>query len=314
MDRVEHLRRSERVAGFMSRWSWSRIDRTLGGLNLPYMDRWEGSGDEEDYVVEMLRTTNADDLSDLERYLNMPAYDDGVAQELTIDPDGLPWEPGMVSLFLSHPSAYKRQTQNIATILGTYGVKGFVAHEDLHPGHQWSRGIQNALITCDAFVGLLYPGFLDSAYCQQEVGFAMAREIPMVPVKMEPTVNPDGFFGEIQALQHHGGTEEAIASGMLEWLTGQPQVSDLMTDVLLNALNESFSWDRSRELVALLEPMKIDWTKDRVDVLDDAMTNRQVYDAHRGVVPFIEAAKAEYERLNPHPYVPPPPSGDDIPF
>ena len=50
----------------------------------------------------------------------------------------------------------------------------------------------------DAFVPVLTKGFNDSKWTDQEVEYAIAREVPIVPLRMG--MDPYGFMGKIQAI------------------------------------------------------------------------------------------------------------------
>jgi hypothetical protein len=56
----------------------------------------------------------------------------------------------------------------------------FLAHDDVPPPSDWHVEIWKALQECHAFVGLLTEDFNSSAFCQQEVGAALALRKPHV--------------------------------------------------------------------------------------------------------------------------------------
>ena len=51
----------------------------------------------------------------------------------------------------------------------------------------------------DAFAALMTEGFHDSDWTDQEVGFALARGVPVIAVKLGR--DPYGFLGKFQALR-----------------------------------------------------------------------------------------------------------------
>ena len=101
-------------------------------------------------------------------------------------------------IFLSHKAEVKKQIQTLKEGLEKYGVEAFVAHSDIDPGTEWQEDILEALESMDAFVPVLTKGFNDSKWTDQEVGYAIAREIQIVPLRMG--MDPYGFMGKIQAL------------------------------------------------------------------------------------------------------------------
>ena len=108
------------------------------------------------------------------------------------------WGDAGFRLFLSHKSEVKKQTAELKERLLLYGISCFVAHADIRPTKTWQDEIENALSTMDAFVALMTDKFHDSVWTDQEVGFAFARGVPLIAVKLG--IDPYGFIGKFQAL------------------------------------------------------------------------------------------------------------------
>ena len=49
---------------------------------------------------------------------------------------------------------------------------------------EWETEIESALFSMDVLVALLTDGFHDSNWTDQEVGVAIGRKIPVVPVRL----------------------------------------------------------------------------------------------------------------------------------
>ena len=107
------------------------------------------------------------------------------------------WGQG-VRIFVSHASDKKEDASELADYLEDHGISVFVAHEDIEPTLEWQREIEKALSTMDGFVALLTTEFKNSDWCGQELGYAVARGVPVLPVRMGR--DPYGFIGKIQAL------------------------------------------------------------------------------------------------------------------
>jgi hypothetical protein len=90
-----------------------------------------------------------------------------------------------------------------------YAISGFVAHEDIHPTLEWQKEIERALFTMDAFLAIHTPGFKDSFWTQQEIGFAVGRGVKIISFKMGE--DPTGFISKQQALARQRRTAEEIA-------------------------------------------------------------------------------------------------------
>jgi len=108
------------------------------------------------------------------------------------------WEENKFRIFLSHKSEAKKETAGLKDRLQLFGISCFVAHQDIHPTKQWQDEIENALASMDGFVALMTEDFHDSDWTDQEVGFAFARGVPIIAMRLGK--DPYGFIGKLQAL------------------------------------------------------------------------------------------------------------------
>jgi len=118
-------------------------------------------------------------------------------------------ETRLFRLFISHIAKDKDKATRLKDCLFPYAISGFVAHEDIHPTLEWQKEIERALLTMDAFLAIHTPGFRDSFWTQQEIGFAVGRGVKIVSFKMGE--DPTGFISKHQALARQNRTAEQIA-------------------------------------------------------------------------------------------------------
>lgn len=109
------------------------------------------------------------------------------------------WRSGYLKLFISHRDKHKHAAHALAEYLLPYGISCFVAHDDIEPTEEWRHEIEKALRSMDAFLALLTDDFSGGNWTNQEVGFAIARGVPIVPLKVS-TLNPYGFMEIYQGL------------------------------------------------------------------------------------------------------------------
>lgn len=153
------------------------------------------------------------------------------------------WTEGAYRVFLSHKSEVKKQAAELRDRLALFGISAFVAHEDIRPTRAWQLEIENALASMDAFVALLTDKFHDSNWTDQEVGYALARGVPMIGVKLG--LDPYGFIGKFQALA-------------CDWKEAPVEIStllmphDRMVSAYVSAVAKCSSFDKGNELAALL--------------------------------------------------------------
>ena len=123
------------------------------------------------------------------------------------------WGDDGFRLFLSHKSEVKKQTAELKEKLLSYGISAFVAHTDIRPTKAWQDEIENGLATMDAFVAIMTEKFHESDWTDQEVGFAIARGVPIIAVKLGK--DPYGFIGKFQALTCSWNTAAEKIAGVL---------------------------------------------------------------------------------------------------
>ena len=154
------------------------------------------------------------------------------------------WEAGFIRAFLSHLTENKREVGQLKAALAWYGISGFVAHEDIEPTSEWRIEIENALWSMDTMIALVVPEFHKSKWTDQEVGVAMGRGIPIIPVKWG--IDPHGFISKYQALSIGPDRPELIASGVVDILLHKEALVEKMKEAMVTTL------ERTEEDVALL--------------------------------------------------------------
>ena len=135
--------------------------------------------------------------------------------------------------------------------LARFQVAAFVAHDDIEPTKEWQAEIERALRTMDALGAIIGPGFLESRWCDQEVGFALGRGKLVLPLKAGG--DPHGFMGKHQALQVQGLDPSVIAERIVEVLTQNSLAAERISEALVDRLVRSTSWDSSKQTMGLLE-------------------------------------------------------------
>lgn len=95
-------------------------------------------------------------------------------------------------VFLSYKDSSNKETLELASNLKLYGIDCFVAKYAPTPA-EWLSQIEAALSSMDAFVPLITDEYHNSFWTNQEIGFAFAKKVPIIPIKLE-TKNPQGFI------------------------------------------------------------------------------------------------------------------------
>lgn len=146
-------------------------------------------------------------------------------------------------VFLSHKSEVKKETAALKDGLRLFGISCFVAHEDIHPTKAWQDEIENALASMDGFVALMTENFHDSDWTDQEVGYAVARGVPIIAVRLGK--DPYGFIGKFQALS---STWPAAVEDVVKILIK----NDQMLSAYIQAIRNCPNWDSGNALAKAL--------------------------------------------------------------
>jgi hypothetical protein len=228
---------------------WIEVDLILREHGFPTSGGWGGHGVSNfSYAVEMLSNAESGDdgeLVELHRYLT---------QEPGAGVTGVePWPEGKLRLFVSHLATHGDFAGGMNAYLPLYGVHGFVAHTSIEPSQEWQNVIEAALASCDAMVVLLHAGFRDSAWCDQEIGYALARKVPILPVAID--LMPYGFLGKVQAYKAGGQIPTQVAAHIVKWLASKPSAHTALTEGLVGALEDARSYDHTRAVFTLLQQM-----------------------------------------------------------
>jgi hypothetical protein len=316
-DRVELLRK---LAGRLaeSDYPWEDMELVLGqfGFGMPDADRWEGN--RRSFALASLQAGQDESLVGLDEYLF------GGASRDVLDPADLPWETGAFRLFISHTSANAALAGEIRAYFTPWRIDAFVAHTTIEPTRKWEQVIEGALSSCHALTTLLTEDFVASKWCDQEVGYCLARHIPIVPVRLG--VDPHGFIAKFQAARvDRRSTATWIADGVFRALARHAALRELMVAPVVYRFAQTKSFDGARANFPLLSAIPADsWTRDLVEVVTRALEeNGQLREANLSAPPYQSVSTATHELLQPIRErlqmdlpidMPPVQSDDDIPF
>ena len=249
----------------------------------------EEEGENQTYVGPRLRRALRR-VRDPAAAATPPEVDTAVERTRNLDDPWDVWAPGRIRLFFSHTHTHRELVGDVARQLETWPFSCFVAHDAIEPSLAWQQVIESALATCQAFVAFMTDEFRSSAWCDQELGWALGRGIVVIPVHL--TTHPHGFAGTIQdvpaALSDPPRTiaasiAEALAVGAFrETRPGAFQLIEPLADAIVDQFCRSNSFDLTRRRFAFLRriPRPL-WTPERCLRLDAAcQENAQIREAN----------------------------------
>lgn len=165
--------------------------------------------------------------------------------------------------------------QELKEYLETFAISGFVAHSDIEPSLEWQAEIELALRTCDAFIALLTPEFHKSFWTDQEVGFAICRDIPVFPVGLDIAILPYGFLQKYQAVPFNG--VEKLAEKVFSRLLKNEKTQMKMSNAVLNYLAASRTYIDSNNRSKLITINDFRWDEKLIQTLKQILAeNNQV--------------------------------------
>lgn len=175
-----------------------------------------------------------DDVDDSEYQQAAP-----LSQRPQIDANTLKiWKPGHVRLFISHRDTHKKEAKSLADALEGYGITAFVAHDTIEPMTTWQNEILKGLETMEMMLAFVTDDFHESTWTNQELGFAMGRNIPIVSLKLQRR-DPSGFIGNVQALRGRLENAAASAPDLYKLLAEKLGNGDRLQSALISAFVES---------------------------------------------------------------------------
>jgi hypothetical protein len=238
----------------------------------------DGGEWEIDLQPVLRRFADLDSVDDyLDRVLALLSPADGVTPPAIADAfaESSIWPPGQLRVFLSHLASHRAFVSEISTELRAFGVYGFVAHDNIEVSAEWQAVIEEALRTAEALVGLAHPGFSDSHWVQQELGWAYGRGLPVAMVRLGE--DPRGFPAKWQWPSLVGAPAVKVAGAIAAWLNRHTDLGARLGDAAIVALREAGSYDAAKQAAEKVEAFGR-LTEPQLNALADVyLANNQVH-------------------------------------
>lgn len=231
--------------------NWTVIDLVLKQFGMPTSDQW--ASDTKSYIMEMIGDAAADDLAELAEHFGIDVPTKSGVEVALVPPKY--WAEGHLRVFISHLTAHRAQASDLQDALEPYGMSAFVAHKDIHPTLEWQIEIETALATCDLLVALVHPKFVESQWCDQEVGYALGRGIPVFTVRCG--ADPHGFVSRFQAFNGHEKKYVEVARELFDASIEHKKLQVKMAEVLVNLFANSGSFAAAKVRMGYLERLGV---------------------------------------------------------
>lgn len=230
----------------LSSFEYPQIDLILTQYGFSTFDEWHGT--KEGYIQDMIQNYDDEKLLDLYSYFN------DITSDISVDFIDKSWNENSFCIFFSHLASDKIRTANLQRIMqNKYNFSCFVAHVDIEPGNEWQIEIEKALNLCDALVALLVPGFHDSSWTDQEIGFVMGRKKKIISVRLG--MDPYGFIGKFQGIQGIHKSEDQIALEIFRVLSADDKTKKKISNAIVFKFENSESFADAKTNMELLESL-----------------------------------------------------------
>ena len=188
------------------------------------------------------------------------------------------WGDGSIRIFISHVSTDQAIAYELKEHLQGYGIAAFVAHNDVEPMRGWENEILRALFSMDLLVALLTEQFRESKWTDQEVGVALGRQVPVVPVRM--ALDPYGFIGKCQGFSWTASPSN-LADRVFSYVLGNANLRSSAADCFIQALDNSVNFKTSNRLAGYLEQIALLTPEQEQSLVAAYNANDQVYHANQ---------------------------------
>lgn len=289
--------KSQIVAELGSNWSWEQTSLLFGELGIDY----GGDGFDPPGVVDIVALVSDGTLVEIYSIVFNVEKSEvaGVVEEAEVFGQ---WKPGLTRVFLSHSAVHKQFVGEVADELAVIGIHGFVAHDTMEYSKPWQQQIEAALRSMQAFVALTHGEFNDSAWCHQEVGWALGRRVPRYVVRLGS--DPAGFIARDQWPSAASENPKQVAHRIYSWVATLPELGPSIIDGLFESLRTAVDYvsaGAAAERIVKLETLSVaDF--DRLDAI--YWENNQIYGgalATNQLKPFYMGAGRPWPPPRPDP-------------
>jgi hypothetical protein len=200
------------------------------------------------------------------------------------------WRAGSLRLFVSHVSRIKISAAKLKAALELFGIDAFVAHDDIEPTREWALEIEFALRSMHALCALVTSDFHSSMWCDQEVGVALGRSVPVLPVRFG--ADPYGLMGKLQAIPR-ADSAEAMAERIFSVLMKTESCRSYVMEGLVSCIENAHTYATSKHVISRIVQFKKHLSADQVRrMLVAARDNSQVREAINVPTQIESIAKA----------------------
>jgi len=313
MKRIQRFELIDKIGReLQSRMTYSDIDVFLSGFGIDCSVETSNINSKWVYSKELL--ANADDHTIIRIADELDIDQPFVVTKETKVVESSFWISEHFRLFICHLSSFKEKAGYLQRSLSKYGISAFVAHVDIEPTREWQMEIEAALSSMDALAAILMPGFKESNWTNQEIGFAMGRGVLVVPIIRG--LDPYGFIGKYQGLSANGKSVDQVAEELFMILVSSSLTRSKMAVSLVELLLRGQTEEYILEKTEIIDSVA-DFPISQLERLrEGAMKSNLISETDRVIqkLNLLLKSRGLHEILEYDGYGIPVLSDDDIPF
>ncbi|MEZ0388159.1 MAG: TIR domain-containing protein [Verrucomicrobium sp.] len=206
------------------------------------------------------------------------------------------WKSGFLKVFVSHLSSNKARMSALKAGLATWGISAFIAHEDIEASREWRDEVEAGLETMEVLVAVVEPGFKESDWCAQEVGYALGRKVDIIPLRAG--LDPFGFFGKYQGISIKGRAPAQVADEIAHVLLKKPQHREKVLQSMSTAFSALDSGKKLSNILAL-DGWSIVTDPQLKNVMEQASMSAAEKTRLKDLIARVGAFNAPEEKLSP---------------
>lgn len=215
------------------------------------------------------------------------------------------WKDGYFKMFVSHLSSNRERMSAMKANLDKWGIAAFIAHEDIEASREWRDEVEAGLESMEVLVAVVEPGFKESDWCVQEVGFALGRKVDIIPLRAG--LDPFGFFGKYQGIQIKGKYPEDVANEIAQTILKKPS----HRNKLLQCMTKAFATLQSSQKTKLIQLLD-SWSIATDEQLKSLLERVSLSDFERKSLEGVIGRVSAFKPPTPEPQASK--DFDDIPF
>ena len=185
-----------------------------------------------------------------------------------------------IEIFLSHADKDKKIAKRLADELSNYGLKVFVAHEDIVIGDKWESTLFNKIKECDLFMALLSENFHSARYTDHEVGIAYGLQKIIFPIRIDDTM-PYGFMSKFQAKKISPEISKNEITKLFFTMVSKSEKGVEMINRMIDEFAKSSSFDKANQNSDILSQCPEFSTEQLNSIADAFLHNDQIRDGFR---------------------------------